>query len=52
MVTDQIVSARHVLRSLMRTKRQGLHTAMAELGKPEPDLAGYLWKSSRSSTRS
>jgi hypothetical protein len=31
-----------VLQSLTRTKRQGLQTAMAELEKLEPDLAGYL----------
>jgi hypothetical protein len=40
--SDQTVTARHVLQSLTRTKRQGLQTAMAELEKLEPDLAGYL----------
>ncbi len=42
MASDKIVSARHVLRALMRTKRQGTQRAMAELERMEPELAGYL----------
>src|SRR5687768_11136557 len=42
MPSDQVVSARHVLQSLMRTKRQGVEQAMAQLEREEPDLAGYL----------
>ena len=42
MASDQQVSAKHVLQSLMRLKRQGSQRAMAELEQVEPDLAGYL----------
>ena len=42
MPSDQQVSARHVLQSVMKLKRQGLNRAMEELEQLEPDLAGYL----------
>src|SRR5688500_18578508 len=42
MASDQVVGAKHVLHALMRTKRQGIQRAMAELERAEPDLAGYL----------
>ena len=42
MASDQQVSARAVLRAVMRIRRQGNGRTMAELEAIEPDLAGFV----------
>jgi hypothetical protein len=39
---DRQVTSRHVLRSLLRLKRQGRQRALEELEQVEPDLAEFL----------
>ena len=42
MASDQLVSARVVLRAVMTLRRVGTSRAMAELERVEPDLASYM----------
>ena len=42
MASDQQVSARAVLRAVMRLRRQGTDQTMRELERVEPDLASFV----------
>src|SRR2546423_7735641 len=42
MTRDQQVSAKAVLRAVLKLRRQGTGRAMAELEQVEPDLASYV----------